>query len=211
VRAAAPLTRSRALAFAHAVNLRLADVPEATASPRKPSSFSTAEKREIDRCEGPHAGHRELASARSPKFERGSELETEDIYSDVTVQTSAGESARNLAELASAAARRCLARVLSRAFASRPPKGGGHYGAFAAYGLAVSAPGSNAVAGVRLATTVVFPGPEVTVPVYVDVMAFARGPAEVALITASATQPVPANTEQQLLSLLRARAMAQQL
>jgi hypothetical protein len=52
---------------------------------------------------------------------------------------------------------------------------------------------------------------EVSVPLYVDVVAFALGPAQVAMSAASITQPVPAATERQLLALLLARAKAHPL
>ncbi|HEV2923916.1 MAG TPA: hypothetical protein VGW98_07775 [Solirubrobacteraceae bacterium] len=59
--------------------------------------------------------------------------------------------------------------------------------------------------------TVKFPANEVTMPAYVDVLGFAWGPAEIALIATSLTQPVPASVENQLLSTLVARARSHTL
>jgi hypothetical protein len=59
--------------------------------------------------------------------------------------------------------------------------------------------------------TLNIPFNEVSVPIYVDVLGFAIGRAEVALTAMSVTQPVPASTEQELLTLLLARARAHPL
>src|SRR2546423_10863139 len=48
------ITRAQALAFARAVNLTAADVPEARASRKKERTEDTREPRELDRCESPH-------------------------------------------------------------------------------------------------------------------------------------------------------------
>ena len=49
---------------------------------------------------------------------------------------------------------------------------------------------------------------EVSVPIYVDMLAFAVGHGAVELTAASVTQAVPAATEEELLALLLARAKA---
>ena len=77
--------------------------------------------------------------------------------------------------------------------------------------LPVGAPGSQGTLGWRGSTTLSLTFSEVTVPIYVDVLGFATGPAFVALIAASPTQPIPVQTEQRLVSLLLSRALAHPL
>ena len=70
---------------------------------------------------------------------------------------------------------------------------------------------ADAAAGIRIGAALSIEFNEVSVPIYVDVVAFALGPAQVAMSAASITQPLPAATEDQVLALLLARAKAHPL
>jgi hypothetical protein len=203
-------TKAEALAFARAVNLRAADLPGAAVSHRKDRSDTARTRREFDRCERLARHGRKLVDLGSPEFARGEELEKEEIASGVTIVASGRAAAREVALFASRAVRECIVRALSRRFASLIVHGAS-FEHFRASLLPVRASGAAATIGVRFSTALRIPISEVSVPLYVDLLAFARGPAEVALIAASATQPVPATTEHQLLSLLLSRADAHAL
>jgi hypothetical protein len=66
----------------------------------------------------------------------------------------------------------------------------------------------SAALGIRATVALNIPYNEVSVPIYLDMFAFAVGHGEVSLTAVSITQPVPRVTEQELLALLLARARA---
>jgi hypothetical protein len=202
-------TKVQALAFARAVNLTAADVPEGRVSKKERGSAS-GDRRESEHCVGALLNQHKLADVGSPRFLRGHELETEWIGSDVTVATSVGVADHLLATLQRPDVRHCLAHVWTLGL-GRTAIRDAYWGPVAVYALPVQAPGSNGNIGLRIAMTVKFPANDVTLPAYVDVLGFAWGPAEIALIATSLTQPVPAGVENQLLSTLVARARSHTL
>jgi hypothetical protein len=200
-------TRSQALSFARAVNLIAADIPEAKPSRQKKRRPDPVEH---PRCEGSVGRGPKVAEVESLRLIRGSELETEEITSSVTVRPDAAAAAKDLLWLQSRGARECIAHVLSRRFGGKTIKEA-HWGRFTVSSLPARAPGATGTVGFRIATTLSFPVSEVSVPLYVDVLGFIIGPAEVSLSALSATQPVPPETEQRLLTLLLTRAQAHPL
>jgi hypothetical protein len=195
-------TRAQAIAFGRALNLTAADVPDAKVSREKKHKSANLGH---PRCEGSFARGPNLAEVDGPLLTRGSELETEEISSGVTVRPNAPAAARDLAWLRSGGGPQCIARALSRHFGGRTIREG-RWGRFSASSLPIEAPGVSGAIGFRIATTLSFPISEVSVPIYFDIFAFLVGAAEVAMTASSATQPVPQATEQRLLSLLLARA-----
>jgi hypothetical protein len=202
-------TKAQALAFARAVNLTAADVPEGRISKKERRSAS-GDPRESEHCIGALLKQHKLADVGSPPFLRGHELETEWIGSDVTVTTSVGAADHLLATLQSLDVRHCLAHVMTRSL-GRTTIRNAYWGPVAAYALPVQAPGSTSRIGLRIAMTVNIPANEVTVPAYVDVLGFAWGSAEISLTAASLTQPVQPSVENELLSTLVARARSHTL
>jgi hypothetical protein len=201
--------KAQALAFARAVNLTLADVPEGRIS-KKERGSGPGSPRESAHCIGGLLNQHKLADVQSPRFLRGHELESEWIGSDVTVATNVGAAGHLLATLQRPDVRHCLAHVMTRSL-GRTTIRNAYWGPVAVYALPVQAPGSASRIGLRIAMTVNIPANEVTVPAYVDVLGFAWGPAEIALTATSLTQPVPASVENQLLSTLVARARSHTL
>jgi hypothetical protein len=200
-------TAADARAFARAVNLTAADIPGGSVERRKGNQarLGPAERVELARCErGASRGHR-LLETDSPLIKRGNELETEEIRSYVTVLAHGRRAAVELPPLESRGVRECVARVLTRYFADRSVREA-HWGRFTISGLPVQAPGADGAIGIRVETTLTLTFSEVTVPIYFDLLGFTSGPAVVSLWAVSVTQPVPAATEQRLLSLLLARA-----
>jgi hypothetical protein len=203
-------SRAQALAFARAVNLSAQDLPGASVEAKTARSSDADEQRESRACEGSLEQSHKLVEASSPKLRRGRELEIEQIRSSVTVLSDERAVARQFALLASPALRECAARALTRSLADKTVKQA-RWGRVRISRLPVNAPGMSATIGIRILATLNFPFSEVSVPIYVDVLGFATGPAEVALSAMSVTQPVPARTEQELLALLLARARAHPL
>jgi hypothetical protein len=205
-------SRPQALAFAQAVNLNVGEIPEASVE-SKPSTRSTAteqeEYRACDRSVGWSDAHM-VAQASSPKLKRGQELEIELIRSSVAVVSSERTTDRQFALLASPVLRKCAARVLTRNLDDKPIRDA-RWGRVTVTRLPVRAPGAAATVGIRVVAMLNIPFNEVSIPIYVDELGFAIGRAEVGLLAASATQPVPASTEQELVALLLARAKAHPL
>jgi hypothetical protein len=208
--APAALTRSRAEAFARAVNLAAADIPEASVTRKAEARSNPAEQGELDRCE--HASGRapKPMELNSPRLVRGVELESEEIRSYVAVWLDGRSAAREISRVDSRGVRECVARVLTRRFDDKSVREA-RWGRVSVSPLAVHAPGTDAALGIRVAATLNLKFSEVTVPIYVDLLAFASGPAAVELSAVSVTQPVPTATEQRLLSLLLGRVQANPL
>ncbi len=210
-----PSTHAQALAFARAVNLSVSDIPEASLVKRRHEPSSTREKREYAACErlAPH-GHiffaAHLAEVSSPSLKRGQELEIEQIASSVRVLKQERTIASEFAAMQGPAVRACLARALTRNFSEKSVREA-RWGHFTISKLPIDAPGASATFGIRVTVALTFPFVEVAVPIYVDVLGFSVGPAEVALSATSITQPIPAATEQELVTLLLARAKAHPL
>jgi hypothetical protein len=203
-------SRAQALAFVRAVNLSVGDVPEASVETKRSAHEDAAEHREERGCEKGVRQGAKLVEGSSPKLKRGKELEVEQITSSVEVMRSERTIAGEFASVASPALRECFARVVTRNLQDKPLSRA-RWGRVTVSKLAVDAPGASDTAGLRITVVLNLPYSEVSVPMYFDVMAFAVRPAEVTLSTFSLTQPVPATTEQELVSLLLARAKAQPL
>jgi hypothetical protein len=203
-------SRAQALAFARAVNLSASDIPEASIAPKRSSAPRANERSEERACERlvthQHLFPRShLAEASSPRLKRGRELEVEEMSSSVIVLSNARTIPSIFAALQTPAVRACFARALTRNFSEKAVREA-HWGRFEISKIPISAPGADALVGLRVAGTLSFSYTEVTLPFYVDVLGFAIGHAGVTLTAFSMTQPVPATTEQELVGLLLARA-----
>ena len=104
----------------------------------------------------------------------------------------------------------CVAHVLTRNYADKAIRDA-RWGRFTISKLTLALPGVKVTIGIRVVATLNLAYSEVSVPIYVDLLGFADGPAEVLLSTASVTQPMPAATEQEMLELLLTRARAHSL
>jgi hypothetical protein len=204
-RQTAPITKARALAFAHAVNLTAADVAEAKVSHKRESP-------DHERAQCGLAGpQHELVGAQSPKLTRGSELEVEEISSGVNVVRGARYAASDIAVLRSAQGRACLKRDLIRHYLDHTVgkrADDARIGKIQLSPLPVQAPGTSGSVGVRITETVTYTYSETSIPVYIDFFVFTLGPAEVTVTAVSPVQPEPETTDRQLMQLLLGRAKA---
>ena len=200
-----PIENARALAYAHAVNLRAADLPGWTsAGPEvqaKRVPFGTA----LARCGGaiyPALGVGGVGSL----FRRPPRLQMELMQSGVLVTPSADVASRDVAANRSARVQACVARVIT----SVQPRGPSRRRP-----VATISPLPNPLPGVAsyglklIATAVNARG--VTVLGYQDVLGFASGPAVIALSEAYTSKGARLANEHELLSLLYSRAKAHHL
>lgn len=208
--AAGQLTRARALAFAHAVNLTAADVPGFKISSKPGHGAETKAERRLEAqmlsCVGIPAAHGGLAEAGSENFERQAPLSEQSVSSEVAVARTAASAKQGLGTIQSAHTRACLSRYFNRLFRGKRS----HGATFGAVSIAQGdppAPGTSGSFGWRITTTVV--GRGLSIPFYVDLLGFVDGPAEVSLLSSGAPQPFPAAAEQSLYLLLLRRAKAQ--
>jgi hypothetical protein len=204
--ARAPLSRSRAIAFARAVNLTAADLADAHASSRQEKERP---EREFDRCGFVH--QRKVASASSPSLKRGSELETEQIGSSVTVYASEAAAQRELAALKTSSGRACAAQLLRRRFVGKTLSNGARVTKVDLTALPVAGPPARSSVGIRLAMWVAPADQEASLPAFGDFFAFTRGPAVISYGVISFAQPEPATVDQQIGARLSNRAGAYSL
>lgn len=205
-----PPTKAEALAFAHAVNLTAADVPGFTASPKQHGE-SASERRleqELRRCTGAAGsqalGSRDaLAEAGSPDFELKHGILSFSVSSEVSVAQSSAQAAGSLSAVRSARVRACVTRYLGQLLKAQ------HTGGAKVTGVSIvsgtpPAPDTTGGFGWRITAKLAYRG--VPLSFYLDILGFVDGPAQVTLTSSGALRPFPAKAEEQLFSLLLARA-----
>ena len=200
----APLTKARASAFARSVDLTLADLPGATISaPAKHPERATNEARS---CGGSTGASHELAQVQSPSFVRGAGLTREAISSTVTMLSNAGLAQRSVAPADSRKLLACYTRLVRRRLSGErlPGLQLGHIGLSV---LPASLPDAKASFGIRISATLSSTRSGLAVRLYLDLLGFTQGAAEISLEATSFVQPEPIRTEQELLALMRARAL----
>src|SRR5271166_2254125 len=213
---ARPWTRAQAQAFARAVNLTAADVPGFTVVPPSRLGATPAERRlqaETARClggsgtvtgAGSSAG---LAEVSSPHFQREAGARSASVSSEVNVSRTSALASRELAEIRSARTRACLTRYMEQVLGRRA--GGGVSSAVSVVGGNPPAAGTTGGFGWRITVALAVRGARI--PVYLDILGFVYGPAEVSMFSSGLPEPFPAAAEEHLYSLLLKRATAQKL
>ncbi len=200
--------KARALAFAQAVNLRAGDVPGFRASGKERKLTTPAERQsgvQLQRCIGGGAAGRALGEQSSPSFRRGATIAQQSVSSSVTVARSATIAAKELSEIQSAHARSCFVRYLQQLFKGGTA-GGTSIGAVSVAHGTPPAPNGGGSFGLRISTTILVRS--VRIPFYMDILGFVSGSAEISLQTSGIPVPFPGAAEQQLYTLLLARAKA---
>ena len=203
-------SRTRALAFARAVNLTSADVPGFTAS-SKHTHESAGEKqreRKMLRCAGIAGTEKGLVEQSSESFELKHGIIDLGVSSEVAVEPSAAQAAQGLTAIRSAHVQRCFSSYLDQVFKGEK-FGGASVGPVTIQSGNPPAPGATGSFGWRVTATFTLRG--VRVPIYLDFLGFVDGPAEITLMSSGLLQPFPAEIEQKLFTLLLTRAKAHQL
>jgi hypothetical protein len=204
------VSKQRALAFAHAVNLTSADVPGFTAAP-KHESDSSGERRlehEMLQCAGIAGSEKAIVEQSSKSFQLKHAILDFGVSSEVGVQRSAEQAKKGLAALRSAHVRSCFTRYLNQLFKSEK-FGGANVGPVTIQTGTPPAPGTSGGFGWRVTAT--FTVHSIKVPIYLDFLGFVDGPAEITLLSSGLLRPFPATVQQRLFALLLARAKEHQL
>jgi hypothetical protein len=203
-----PVTKQEALAFANGVNLTLADVPGFTVAAPEHEKETAAEKRlehDLLRCAGPGSSSRGIATASSKEFKHEQDSQLESVSSEVSIARTSAVASKELGEIRSGRTRACLSHYLDLLF-----KGKSYQGLtvepFSIASGTPPAPGANGSFGWRVTTAVV--GHGLKIRIFIDILGFLYGRAEVTLLTSSVTAPFPAAAEQRLFALLLERAKA---
>jgi len=201
-----PLNASRAVAFARAVTLHLADLPGAVSTPK--SKSSAAQEREAARCGGRTTVA--LGGGSSPDFHRGAGLNRESFSSSVQVLGDATAVRGDLAYASSHAGLACYAKILGKSLGDEQDTHVRVRGVrVGRIGVAVGP--SEQASGIRVTADVAIVGTRVQVRLFIDALSLPYGPAELDVYSTSFVQPAPERTERELLELLRERAQLQKL
>ena len=198
--------KTRAIAYAHAVNLTLADVPGAriVAGEREDQAPPPAAIR-VARCAGAVDPRLRIIDIDSAKFALGAP--GQQVKSGVEVLPSAALAARNLAAVKSTRGQACLARFLSQAVLASTHTQSGHVSISSLPNLL---PGSQGYVGLRvripISTRNPINGKQVQTQTTLDEFAFVAGSAEITLSARAIKAPIPTATERRLLALLTSRA-----
>jgi hypothetical protein len=198
----------QASAYARAVNLTANDLPGFRVSTAREGESERASEQQRDsellRCVHFASGHT-LAEENSKEFERQNPVLAEGVKSEVTVAPSAASAARELAAIRSPHARACIADHLSLLLKSKNYGRGTFGGVSIAQGIP-PAPGTSGGFGWRITVKINVRG--IPAPLYVDILGFVYGPAQVSLLTSGFPRPFSARGEERLFSLLLRRAKA---
>jgi hypothetical protein len=182
------VTKTSAVAFAHAVNLRASDQPSMeVVAPERAAPMPTASLFALARCDGGISPARILLNLRSTFLSSGGERERRLVISRVTVMPSEALARRNLAAFASARGLRCARRDGDTSISR----------------LDIALPGGTHAVGERI---VVPTGTPPHVLGYHDIVGFVFGPAEIVLTAAGFSHPVAARTERELRDVMYRRA-----
>jgi hypothetical protein len=203
-------TKARALAFARAVNLTAADVPGFRVS--STHEGKTAREQQLERqalaCAGPVASEKKIAEESSRDFELKRGILDLGVSSEVSVARTPAIAASGLSALRGAHVRSCFSHFLDLLLKDQR-FGGATAGPVSIQSGTPPAPGTTGGFGWRVTAT--FAVQHITVHLYLDLLGFVDGPAQVTLFSSGILRPFPAAVQQQLFSLLLNRAKAHRL
>ena len=210
---AVPISKAQAVAYARAVNLRAGDVsgmtietPEGEAPAPKHSAF------EFARCYGGVSPARRTVKIHSPEFSAGRAAQSKLVESSIEVWPTPGLAARNNATYLSSRGRGCFVRFQEAFNKQLNRQRGGQL----QYGppTVVMEPNPLPRVSQSFLRTIAQPllrGGQIRLRIYHDIFTFISGPAEIELKATGFARPVPAATEERLLSLLLSRAQEHRL
>jgi hypothetical protein len=207
------ISKARAVAYAHAVNLTATDVPGAVVrSQERESGAPSLQSVQFARCAGAVNPDGRVVDVKSAIFRIGQGTEPTRLKSSVEVMPSAALAAQDYAAARSSRGQACLARLLPQVLEGTTARVA-DFGPATASFLPNLLPAGQASFGVRVITslTAIVAGKQTRLPVYLDIFEILAGPAEVSLTATSVSQPASSATERRLLSLLCTRAQAHKL
>lgn len=207
---ATPVTRAQAIVFAHEVNLHASDVPQMSARTAEGEKASVGpEAIETSRCAGTTSPALRVADVHSPRFASGAGVGAESVKSDVEVKPSAAAAERDAAALRGERAVLCIKRLLAGLAAKAARSGVAKITSVSVSSQPAPLPNPSPSFDIRISFRVsTARAGGISLPLYLDALGFASGPAEVSLAASRAKQPPSGALERRLLSLLYRRASA---
>ena len=206
--ASKPLSKTQAIAFARAVNLRASDVPGFKIFSEHEHE-TPAEKHlegELLRCTGGSLhSHTGVADVSSKDFELKHGILDLSVSSGVSVAQTPALAAKELAAIRSNRVRGCVSHYLNELFKGQKYQGA-RISPISIMQGTPPAPGTTGSFGWRI--TVAITIRSIRIPFYLDILGFVDGPAEVTLLSSGVLHPFPATIQQRLFTLLVARAKA---
>jgi hypothetical protein len=211
--ASAQITKAQATAYAYAVNLRAADVPEMSiGSPEGTAPAPMRSAFEFARCYSGVSPARLVLNVHSPEFSIGHGAQSELEESEVEVWPTPDLAAHNFAANHGSRERACFVRFQEADNRNRNRRRSGQllYGPLTVSALPAPLPGVDRSFGLRIVQSLLRGG-QIRLHIYHDVFGFLSGPAEIELTATGFSRPVPSATEERLLLLLYSRAEAHML
>jgi hypothetical protein len=218
--AGSAITKTQAVAYARAVNLRAADLPRMNAnSPEHEGKAPTRLELALARCDGEQDPLQRVLNRVSPTFtsptEDGGEGEGEheEIHSSVEVLPTPTTAAKHNAAQINPRGLGCIGRFFPAAFAKSDTRRL-RYGLVTLQRLPNPLPGVPGSFAVRITTSVLgIPSQIAATPphVYIDILGFLAGASEINLTATGFPEPVGEEAEQHLITALYTRAQANKL
>jgi hypothetical protein len=206
-----PITKARAKAYAHAVNLQPGDLPGFTSTGReteapKPGRYAL----EYGRCRSGVNPDRRIVKTSSPEFSAGTAFYGKDIHSIVEVWPTPALVALNNTSSHSSRGRVCLVRFIEAVHKqiNQERKGRRQLGPFTVTITPNPLPGVSNSFLTKINETRLLRTGAIHAHIYRDIYGFITGPAEIELEAIGIGHPVPAPTEETALRLLLGRATA---
>lgn len=206
-----PITKARAVAYAHAVNLQSGDLPQFTSIGSETEAPGPDRyDREYIRCRGGVNHALRIAKISSPEFSAGSAFYGKIVQSVVEVWPTPAIAALNQTESHSSRGRACFVRILQAVHRkiNRERKGRRQIGPFTITTVPYPLPGVSHGYLTKLNETRLLRTGAIRAHVYRDTFGFITGPAEIELEAVGFGHPVPAPIEQKALGLLLRRVTA---
>jgi hypothetical protein len=202
------VSKTQATAYAHAINLRTADLPRMAIGEHEGRDTPSGSSGTVP-CAGLLNHSSPVVDVHSAQFKGGKELQREQVFltisSDVAVMHTPALADRAVAVAGSTRGRACLLRYWQKLFSGKITERL-RYGQVTIGSLPVAAPGTYGAYGLQVALRATVRGTSIEVPRYIDDFEFAYGHADVRLSVISSPHPFPQATEQLLLSVLVGRA-----
>ncbi len=199
------LARAQAQRFATAVNLRASDVPGFRSAPKDEQHTAGEQRieRELLSCVGSAGAGRGLAASGSGTFQRQASIVSQSLSSEVSVAQTPALAARQLAAFRSGRLRKCLSHYVSGLLGSQRYHGAKISPVTTKQG---SPPAAGATGSFGLRFTATLTLRSIRIPLYIDILGFVDGSAEVSMFATGIPEPVPARIEEHLFTLLLGRA-----
>lgn len=193
-------------AFAHAVNLTVADVPGFRVSHRRSKEVvgEVSLKHELMQCTAAGGEVSGVLEAGSRDFERSAGIASQSVSSAVTIAKSPALAAKQLTAIHDGRLPACLARYFNHLLRRQHAQGTTVSPISTKQG-SPPAPGTAGSFGLRFTATITIH--RVPIPLYVDILGFVEGTTKVSLFSTGLPAPLPATTEERLFSLLVSRAL----